>query len=173
VLAWAPLALDVAAGVILVALMLTALRARLDFVRGGSRQTTLAGAVAVGALFAVLLVGLFSAGLYALSTKHGLYQPFAAPPTRVEAVAFFANEAAKGAFFDVLDVFGLNLPGAPSFDSHARWGFAALVVLFRFMAALAVWSLIFAYVAKRAVQVSGDGRPRSQRTVSQRTESQL
>jgi len=163
-LAWAPSALDAVAGLFLVVLMVAAVRARLDFVRGGARATTLVGAVAVGALFAVLLVGLFSGGLYALAAKHGLYQPFIAPPTRLETFAFFANEAAKGAFFDVLDVFALNLPGAATFDPRARWGFAALVVVFRFMAALAVWSLIFATIAKRAAApIVGEAPAASQR----------
>lgn len=149
------LGLDALAALILGLFFLLAVRARLEFVRpGGLEQAhTPAGAIAIGVVFVLLLVGLSGGVLYALAAKHGIYQPFDAPPTRLGALLLLVNEALKGALFDVLDVFGLNLPGAPSYDARANWGLGLFATLVRFAAAFAVWSLVFAILSTR-------GRPR-------------
>ncbi len=151
---WAPRAvgvgLDVAAGLVLVGLTYLALKARFDFVRAPSGgQASVAGSVAVGVVFALILIMLFSGATYALTAKHHLFAPFAAPPTRLEALAFWTDQALKGALFDGLEIFDVDLPGAPAFDARAQWGLGLVAAVFRFAAALGVWSLIFAYVAFR------------------------
>lgn len=153
--AWVPGALDIAAALYLALLTFAAVRARLDFVRGSENATSLPAAIIIGLVFALILTGFSASALYALSAKHGLYQPFDAVPNRIGLLAFFADQAVKGAVFDVFEVFGLSVPGAPAFDARAHWGFALLVVVFRFTAAFAVWSLVFSFAAHRAAQQRG------------------
>lgn len=149
---WASALIDIIAVLYLISVIVIALRARLDFLkplRRGDVAPSLPGTVLIGVVFALLLAGFASGALFAASAKHGLYQPFYAPPSRLETLAFFINEALKGALFDVLDVFAVDVPGAPAYDPQRRWGFALVVILYRLAAAFAVWSLVFGFIARR------------------------
>ncbi len=159
-LGWAPapvtLGLDLVSAVALVILTLLAMRARLDFVRAaqdGQSDATVLGSVIIGLVFVAILIAL-SAGLLFAAGKHGLYAPFDAAPTRVQSLSFFAEQAIKGALFDVFDVFAAPFSHAPAYDPAQRWGFGAAVVVFRLIASFAAWSLVFAYIAKKAARAA-------------------
>ncbi|MDX2264624.1 MAG: hypothetical protein NW215_06605 [Hyphomicrobiales bacterium] len=109
-----------------------------------------AGALVLGMAFLCFAT---AALLYALSAD-GLYTPFKTTPSFAETLLFIFDQAAKGLFFDAMEVFDIDI-STLEVASREKWVFGAFLVLFRLFFSIVVIGAFIAYVLQRAMKLAG------------------
>jgi len=94
------------------------------------------GGAAVVVFVALVVTVAISAVTFDLAMHHRVYNPFEQAFSFVEGLVFFADQAAKGALFDVMEVFKLDLQHQLHIDPWRHVLFACLLVGFRMMMSL-------------------------------------
>jgi hypothetical protein len=109
-----------------------------------------AGALIFGMAF---LCYATAALIYALSAD-GIYTPFVQQPTFRETFIFMVDQAAKGLFFDALEVFSLDISALVT-NPREKWVFGTFLVIFRLFFSVIVIGAFAAYVLQRALKLAG------------------
>jgi hypothetical protein len=85
-----------------------------------------------------------------------IYNPFETPLSYWFVVAYLIDQTAKGAFFDVMEVFKIDLQSRLHLDARTHWFFGSLIAGWRFFISVSVLGT-FLYLARRVWRIR---RPR-------------
>jgi hypothetical protein len=121
-----------------------------------SRRTRLRSTfIALGAILVCVAFLCFTLAslIYALASD-GVYNPFNSAPGLGEVYLFVIDQALKGALFDFMEIFSLDLTNL-AIDANDKWFFGAFLVVFRLFFSFIVIGAFIAYVLNRALQLAG------------------
>jgi hypothetical protein len=97
---------------------------------------------AVLAVAAIVIIGL-SAVTFSMTSHHHIYNPFDQDFGFIDCLLFYVDQACKGGFFDVMEVFKLDVQDHLRVDAWRHVGFGCLLVGVRSMMSLFVIGTIF------------------------------
>lgn len=92
-------------------------------------------------LMALPTIGAISAVTYDLAMNHRVYNPFGHEFTFLDSLLYFVDQALRGAFFDIIEVFKIEIQPL-HVNAREHWLFGALLVAYRASMSIIVVGLV-------------------------------